>query len=158
MKSIHAHWKSTISNISDTYAYANIASELTFQALAVPPPASKPDSLGFTPDDTPQKDLVFLQIIFYFGDKRAIDGLNDALKTYIKAFEDLTEKEGVKSDFLYLNFAAWFQDPLAGYGQKSLENLRRVSKQYDPKGLFQKQLVGGFKLFNITAKRGRYEW
>lgn len=158
MASIHAYWKSKISEISDTYSYANVASELTFQALAVPPPASRPNSLGFAPDDTPQKDLIFLQIEFYFSDGRASAGLNDALKMYIDAFEDLTGKEGVKSDFQYLNFGAWFQDPLKGYGNKSLAHLRGVSRKYDPRGLFQKQLVGGFKLFNGTANKARYEW
>jgi uncharacterized protein with von Willebrand factor type A (vWA) domain len=102
--------------------------------------------LGFVPNATPEKDLVFLQIIFYFIDAHATDGLNNALKEYIRMFDELAEKEGVKEEYLYLNFAAWFQDPFKGYGKEQVKKLRYVAKKYDPKGFFQKQVNRGFKV------------
>jgi hypothetical protein len=103
--------------------------------------------MGFPPDSTPEKDLVFLQLIFYYGDVSVTKPLNDALQSWIGKFDALAEEEGVKQEFIYLNFAAWFQDPLRAFGKEQFEKLRKVSKKYDPKGFFQKQLVGGFKLF-----------
>ncbi|RDI80476.1 hypothetical protein Vi05172_g9594 [Venturia inaequalis] len=38
------------------------------------------------------------------------------------------------------------KDPMRGYGQRSLEFLREVSRKYDPGQVFQKQVPGGFKL------------
>ena len=125
-----------------------MASELTFQSLAPPPRnGSTPNSLGFGPDFTPEQNLVFLQLEFYYDDAGADKGLNNALKEFIDMFDTLTEEEGVKARFVYLNFAAWFQNPLAGYGKAQVDKLRAVSKKYDPTGVFQKQVVGGFKLF-----------
>jgi hypothetical protein len=90
---------------------------------------------------------VFLQIVFYFTDARATDGLNTALKDYVKQFNAVAEKEGVKEKYLYLNFAAWFQEPFQGYGEVQKKTLRAVAKKYDPEGFWQRGLWRGFKLW-----------
>lgn len=53
---------------------------------------------------------------------------------------------GVAHPYLYLNYAAPWQDPIAGYGDESVAFLRGTSATYDPTGLFQKHVPGGFKL------------
>jgi hypothetical protein len=146
--SIHNKWKAVIPALCESYAYANIASELTFQSLAPPPRDGAPaNSLGFDTTSTPESDLVFLQIIFYFSDSAALPGLNNALQDFITMFDEIADGEGVGHDFVYLNFAAAFQDPLKAYGTEEVGGLRQVAKSYDPHGLFQRQLVGGFKVF-----------
>jgi len=35
---------------------------------------------------------------------------------------------------------------MAGYGEESLERMKGVSKKYDPEGVFQRGVPGGFKL------------
>lgn len=54
---------------------------------------------------------------------------------------------GLYHEYKYLNYSAAWQDPISGYGAETKQTLRSVSKKYDPKGLFQKQVPGGFKLF-----------
>jgi len=144
---IYALWNTTIPALCQTYAYAELSSELTFQALPSAPPSDNPNTMGFAPGSAPEKDLLFLQIIFFFQDASATDGLYNELKNFIRLFEKEAEKEGVKHDYLYLNFAAWFQDPLAAYGKEQLKQLKHVAKKYDPEGFYQKQLDKGFKLF-----------
>lgn len=56
-------------------------------------------------------------------------------------------KAGSASEFLYLNYADQTQDVITGYGEGNRRELRRVSRVYDPEGVFQKAVVGGFKLF-----------
>lgn len=56
-------------------------------------------------------------------------------------------KAASASEFLYLNYADQGQDVIAGYGEGNQMELRRVSRVYDPEGVFQKAVVGGFKLF-----------
>lgn len=53
--------------------------------------------------------------------------------------------------FQYLNYAASWQNPLASYGAWEMENRRRMTKKYDPRGLLRRQVVGRFKLFSTSA-------
>ncbi|CAN9202362.1 unnamed protein product [Alternaria sp. RS040] len=145
---IHSFWKDVVPGIAAQYAYAKPVAEITFQALPAPPRnGTAPNSLGFGPDETPEKDLVFLQIIFTFEDAAATDGFEEALKDLIRLIEGLTKEEGVFHPYKYLNFAASFQDPLASYGGIELERMKKVARKYDPTGVFQTQVPGGFKLF-----------
>jgi hypothetical protein len=90
--------------------------------------------------------MVFLQIVFTFDDPSAMNGLEKGLKDLIEVVEELTQAEGVYHPYKYLNFAAWFQDPLGGYGKEQKDVLKEVARKYDPTSLFQRQLPGGFKL------------
>lgn len=53
---------------------------------------------------------------------------------------------GLANDWLYLNYAAGWQKPIQRYGEASVSFLKGVSRAYDPSGLFQKGVPGGFKL------------
>ena len=53
---------------------------------------------------------------------------------------------GVYSSFMCMNSADEWQDPIRGYGVENVEFLQDVSRKYDPKGIFQTALKGGFKL------------
>ncbi|RYN93886.1 hypothetical protein AA0120_g4373 [Alternaria tenuissima] len=145
---IHSLWKDVVPGIAAQYAYAKPIAEITFQALPAPPRnGTAPNSLGFGPDETPEKDLVLLQIIFTFEDAAATDGFEEALKDLVRLIEGLTKEEGVFHPYKYLNFAASFQDPLASYGGIELRRMKKVARKYDPTGVFQTQVPGGFKLF-----------
>ena len=61
--------------------------------------------------------------------------------------EACAEAKGLLLKFQYLNYAAPFQAPLEAYGEDNLRFLRAVSEKYDPKGVFQKRVPGGFKLW-----------
>ncbi|KAL8710037.1 MAG: hypothetical protein Q9220_005308 [cf. Caloplaca sp. 1 TL-2023] len=54
---------------------------------------------------------------------------------------------GMRREWLYLNYADKSQDPLGSYGAGNLERLRQASRKYDPRGVFQGMVPGGFKLF-----------
>ncbi|KAK8076221.1 FAD binding domain-containing protein [Apiospora phragmitis] len=49
--------------------------------------------------------------------------------------------------WLYLNYCDPSQNPLASYGAEAVERLKVVSRKYDPEGVFQKRVPGGFKIF-----------
>ncbi|CAO2654998.1 Nn.00g117310.m01.CDS01 [Neocucurbitaria sp. VM-36] len=145
---IHALWKDLVPEVAKQYAYAKPIAELTFQALPSPPRnGTSPNSLGFTANETPEKDLIFLQIVFTFTDAAASEGFEEALKDFLKLIEGVAKEEGVLHRYKYLNFAASFQDPFDSYGEEQKETLREVAKKYDPEGVFQTQVAGGFKLF-----------
>lgn len=54
---------------------------------------------------------------------------------------------GTFNRFIALNHAGKDQDPISGYGRKIKTHLQAVSKKYDPFGIFQTAVPGGFKLF-----------
>ncbi|KAL2865154.1 FAD-binding oxidoreductase [Aspergillus lucknowensis] len=53
---------------------------------------------------------------------------------------------GAYNPYLYLNYAAEWQDPIASYGRESVERLRRVRREVDPAGVFRGMVPGGFKV------------
>ena len=53
---------------------------------------------------------------------------------------------GTDNPFIYLNYAGEFQDPLGGYAKANVEKLKALARKYDPKGVFQKLVKGGYKL------------
>lgn len=55
---------------------------------------------------------------------------------------------GLLNEYVYLNYAAPWQDPIRGYGAGAKASLQKASQKYDPRGLFQKNVPGGFKLFD----------
>jgi hypothetical protein len=148
MHKVHALWRNTIPDICETYAYAKPSAELTFQSLpAQPRNGSAPNSLGFSPNDTPEKDMVFLQVLLTFDGAQPTEGLQKGMKDLIEVIEELTQADGLYHPFHYLNFAAWFQDPLGSYGVEQKAKLKEVARKYDPTGVFQRQVPGGFKLY-----------
>lgn len=59
---------------------------------------------------------------------------------------NVAKSMGLLHAFQYLNYADPSQDPVGSYGPKNVANLRKTSREYDPKGVFQQQVPGGFKL------------
>lgn len=68
-------------------------------------------------------------------------------KSLFAQAETSAEALGVTNPYLYLNYAASWQNPIAGYGASNVSALQAASKKYDPTGVFQYQVPGGFKLF-----------
>ncbi|CAZ82113.1 unnamed protein product [Tuber melanosporum] len=66
--------------------------------------------------------------------------------SFIKQVEDLARAKGLLEQYLFLNDAAIDQKVIASYGDAQVKELKKVSKNYDPKGVFQKLAKGGFKL------------
>lgn len=79
------------------------------------------------------------------------DAADDKLfrQTGIDALKELNEyakSEGKFNEYVYLNYADRTQNPLRGYGQENLEYIKKVAETYDPDGVFQTQVPGGFKI------------
>lgn len=50
----------------------------------------------------------------------------------------------------YLNYADPSQDPLKTYGGDNVDYIRAVAAKYDPQGVFQKRIPGGFKISRVN--------
>ncbi|KAK4197154.1 bifunctional solanapyrone synthase [Triangularia verruculosa] len=145
LRKIHSLWVSSVQKQSAN----NIAitSSLTLQSIPSPPSSpSRQNSLGFPSASTPQKDLVLVLLSSFWEDPAHGPQVEAAVQWFITEAEKTARREGVYHKFQYPNYAAaQFQDPLRSTGR--LEELRKVAKRYDPTGVFQRQVRGGWKLF-----------
>ncbi|KAJ4351001.1 hypothetical protein N0V95_004235 [Ascochyta clinopodiicola] len=61
---------------------------------------------------------------------------------------------GADNPYLYLDYADKTQNPLASYGAESVGKMKAAAKKYDPLGVFQKLVPGGFKISEIAQGSG----
>lgn len=101
------------------------------------------NSLGLADEED---DLVILLLTSTWTSALDDERMYAAAQTFFRRVEKRAEEMGVDNSFIYLNYADKWQDPILGYGLQSVDTLRNVASRYDPKGLFQKQVPGGFKI------------
>ncbi|KAL2136869.1 hypothetical protein VTI74DRAFT_595 [Chaetomium olivicolor] len=99
--------------------------------------------LGVKPRDG---DNYIMLLSALWPDSASNSAVNQVAQQAISTVESRAEADGLLRKFQYLNYAAPYQTPLASYGTENLEFLKRVSSKYDPHGLFQDCVPGGFKL------------
>lgn len=70
----------------------------------------------------------------------------------IGRLQKYTRSMGALKDFQYLNYAFEDLDPIGSYGPDNVRKIKEVSAKYDPLGVFQKLVPGGFKLADAGQK------
>ena len=79
-------------------------------------------------------------------DSASNDAVTKTARGLGSKINSLAQSMGLLHAFQYLNYANPSQNPIANYGSANVAKLEAVSRKYDPKGVFQKQVPGGFKL------------
>ena len=102
------------------------------------------NSLGLDPTGPP---LVLCLLSVSWSDASDDNIVVRTGKQLFKDIKTVAVSRGLFNKFEYLNYAASYQDPIAGFGQASKANLQAVSRKFDPTGFFQTTVPGGFKLF-----------
>lgn len=64
----------------------------------------------------------------------------------IRRLKAYTQEIGADSEYVYMNYAARYQNPLGGYGKENVEFIKAIARKYDPLEVFQRQVPGGFKV------------
>ncbi|EKD12970.1 FAD binding domain containing protein [Drepanopeziza brunnea f. sp. 'multigermtubi' MB_m1] len=97
------------------------------------------------------KDNIIMYQLFLTWDNDSDDeDLINAAYASIEAIKAKTVATGTDNPFIYLNYAGKFQDPLGGYGKANVAKLAQLSAKYDPNGVFQRLVPGGFKIANAN--------
>jgi hypothetical protein len=91
-------------------------------------------------------DLVLMQLAPRWTSAADDDLMYEKSKEWVKQVQAYTQSVGKASDFLYLNYADGYQDPIAAYGEESVRFLQRISQKYDKTSVFQRAVKGGFKI------------
>ena len=126
-------------NLSFSLSYQPVPSSITRWAAS-----TGGNALGLDPSQGP---VVLTLVTVFWADAADDNRIETALKEMFARADDEAQKMGLKRDWIYLNYAAKWQDPIGGYGAVNKRKLQEVSQKYDEMGLFQKSVPGGFKLF-----------
>lgn len=63
--------------------------------------------------------------------------------------EAFAEANGKATSWRYLNYVNPAQDPIRTYGEENVRFLKEVAAKYDPTGVFQTRVPGGFKISKV---------
>lgn len=74
-----------------------------------------------------------------------------ALKETIDEIETYAKELGADVPFRYLNYCDGSQDPLGSYGEENVKKMKAAAVKYDPTGVFQKRVPGGFKISSVAS-------
>jgi len=111
------------------------------------PPESIPNGLGILPSVSPEKDWVNLLVTFQYIDNSLTKDLESIMLDVINKIDGIAKGEGVNVVYKYMDYAHWKQDVFGGYGADAIQDMQKVAMDYDPLGMFQHQVIGGFKVF-----------
>lgn len=75
--------------------------------------------------------------------------IESATQKFINSVDEYTKSIGQFKPFRYINYAYPTQEVIDSYGQENVEFLRRVSRKCDPAQVFQRLVLGGYKLYRV---------
>ena len=102
--------------------------------------------------DCTDEPLVIVSFTVNWAECRDDEFVKTTTRHTIEQIDAVTAANKSGHRYRYLNYCAEWQKPFEGYGEENLRFLRRVSRTYDPEGLFQRGCVGGFKLDMVDGE------
>ncbi|XDG01788.1 hypothetical protein ABKA04_001403 [Annulohypoxylon sp. FPYF3050] len=131
--------------LSEVKSVSGITWSISLEPL---PPAiytkgANSNSLGLSGRKKPLVIMLLTAGFKYASDKAKVEEISRKLVSDIK---EEAQKQSAYDPWIYLNYAAPWQDPISSYGEASLELLREVRKRVDPFEVFTHGVPGGFKI------------
>ena len=103
------------------------------------------NSLGL-PLHFPTGALVLVSLSATWNESGDNDRVEAAANALLSGIIAASKAGGTFDRYIDLNHANTHQNPVAGYGPVVRAQLTAVSRAYDPEGVFQESVPGGFKL------------
>lgn len=101
------------------------------------------NALGLDPSNGPYFMLNFNAA---WNTKEDEPRFHRVISKIVKTVKMEARRRKLDNDFVYLNYASEYQDPIGSYGAANKDRLIKISKKYDPAQVFQFLQPGGFKL------------
>ncbi|KAI0973116.1 hypothetical protein F4678DRAFT_427972 [Xylaria arbuscula] len=99
--------------------------------------------------DTDRGALVIVGVAIAWSNATDDALMNRIAQTVVADIDAAAKSLDQHYAFKYLNYASPWQGVIRGYGTESIKRMKEVSKKYDPRGIFQKKVPGGFKLYRV---------
>ncbi|RYN32485.1 hypothetical protein AA0115_g3883 [Alternaria tenuissima] len=131
------------------------APSVSFQAFSKPALKAMQkkggNALGLHPENGP-----LFHALFYLSwtDEKDDKVVLKAAQDFLSASVAMAKELGAYNDYMYMPYSSPYQPVISGYGLENKAKLNKVSRKYDPAGIFQKLQPGYFKL-DGTAPYGQ---
>jgi hypothetical protein len=147
MSAFHDKWQETLATLNDAegflfaFGFQPLAKSLLEHSAA-----AGGNAASLTPSDAPLF-IVLLNPVWSLAadDDRITNGVTNLLAE----FRRLASEKGLLHPYILTNYAYKTEDVFKGCGEESLAQLKEVSKKFDPEGIFQKGVPGGWKVANV---------
>ncbi|PNS14744.1 hypothetical protein CAC42_1766 [Sphaceloma murrayae] len=130
---------------------------LVFQAITLPilekMKKNGGNPLGLTVDEGP---YVTVQISVWWIKPEDDDLIYRSASDILEAISLVSKSRGKHASYVYMNYAAPFQDVIASYGAENKQKLMKIASKYDPKRVFQELQPGYFKLDRAAVPDSPY--
>ncbi|CAI7583607.1 unnamed protein product [Penicillium glandicola] len=87
-----------------------------------------------------------LQVACWWTNKSDDETIYAFVNSFIEKVTAQAKTVGIFNEYVYMNYASMFQDPVAGYGATNKARLKSIAKKYDPREVYQTLQPGYFKL------------
>jgi hypothetical protein len=101
------------------------------------------NALGLSPEEGP---YFIFNLAIMWADIEDEPRMLKFCADLVQAAKEEARRLGADNDYVYMNYASQFQDPIASYGEANVARLREVAQKYDPRRVFQELQPGYFKL------------
>ncbi|KAM5352992.1 hypothetical protein ACJ41O_005714 [Fusarium nematophilum] len=101
------------------------------------------NTFGLEPSDGP---LMIVQLSTTWEDPQLDALVEDSSRQLIAKIETMAEKRGLGNGFVYMNYAGSTQQVQRRYGKNNQRKLKRIAREWDPKGKLARLWRGYFKL------------
>ncbi|KAF4628749.1 hypothetical protein G7Y89_g9408 [Cudoniella acicularis] len=110
--------------------------------------------LGINEHDGP---LTIVNINMHWRNPSDTPRMRSLMKNLLRRFQVTTKEMEMFHPYIFQNHAFEEQDVFSGYGKDNLLKLRKVRKQVDPNGVFQKLQPGYFKIGEVKEDNENYK-
>ncbi|KAK4175768.1 hypothetical protein QBC36DRAFT_189127 [Triangularia setosa] len=137
------------SSLENVKSAPGLMSSLTFQPYSVNTLQQTArhggNSLGLDPSDGP---LINIMVSTYWQNKSDDAAILKYMNNATAYMRREAQRRNKLVPFVSMNHAWAHQDVIECYGEENKRALQETSMKFDPEGLFQRGVPGGFKLFN----------
>lgn len=144
MEAFYQKWQETLSRVKDSegfifsFGFHPITKALLEQS----------HRSGGNAMDIPASDGPLFVVLINPAWKLANDDAHifAEVESLVRELRGLASDKGLLHRYIFTNYGYSKDDVIAGYGEQSVSRLRAASEKYDPDGVFQSAVPGGFKL------------
>lgn len=145
MEALYEKWQQTLAAVKDAEGFIfSFGFHPLTKTLLAQSAETGSNAMDIPPSDGP---LFVILINPCWTQPQDDDRIFAAMETLVADLRRLAGEKGLLHRYVFTNYAYQKDNVMAGYGEQSLAKLRAASEKYDPEGMFQKGVPGGFKLY-----------
>jgi hypothetical protein len=149
MNDIHEKWAEVLKTLKDADGFIfSLGFFPMTKAMLVNSQKAGGNAKDIDPEDGP---LLIMMLNPTWNASSDDDRVHKGVETILAASRAMASERGLLHRYIFTNYAYYKESLFQGYGEKSLAALRETSQKFDPKGIFQKAVPGGFKLNRRSA-------